>query len=175
MVLARYIDASSEWSGRIIKFLIPVVMLITSYEVVMRYFFRAPTIWAWDINVQLLAVIVFFGGGYVMLHDGHVRVDVIYSKLPERWKATLDLITFPVAYIFLIVLLWKFVVMTGDSIAEREVTSTLFAPPVYPLKIICSVALFLFALEGTAKFVRNVQIVIAREKTEPDSEDGVRH
>ena len=93
-ILGRYIEASTEWSGKITRFLIPVVMLITSYEVVMRYFFRSPTIWAWDINVQVLAVLLFFGGGYVLFHDGHVRVDVIYARLPERWKAILDMITF---------------------------------------------------------------------------------
>ena len=156
----HFADSINKWAGWIVAFLIPVVMLIISYEVIMRYFFRAPTIWAWDINVQLLAVILLFGGGYLLLHNGHVRVDVLYSRLPERWKTILDLITFPVLFIYLVVLLWKFVVLTLGSIADREVTNTLFAPPVYPLKILCSIAVFFFLMEGVAMFIRNFRIAV---------------
>lgn len=158
--LVGYIDAVTGWFGNIAMYIIPVIMLIISYEVIARYFFQAPTIWAWDINVQLLALMVFFGGGYVLLHDGHVRVDILYSELPKRWRAIVDLITCPIFFIYLFVLVWKFFVMTKASLIEREVTSSLFAPPVYPLKILCSIALIIFFMEGISKFIRNLQIVI---------------
>jgi TRAP-type mannitol/chloroaromatic compound transport system permease small subunit len=155
------IDFVNEWSGRVVALLIPVVTLIVSYEVIMRYFFRAPTTWAWDINVQLLAIIVFFGGGYLLLHDGHVRVDVLYGRLPAKWKTILDLITSPIFFLYLGAVLWKFIVLTLDSIEEREVTNTLFAPPVYPLKIVCSFGFFLFLMQGVARFIRNLRLVVS--------------
>ena len=160
-------DSLNNWGGRIVALLIPVVMVITSYEVIMRYCFRAPTIWAWDVNVQLLAIILFFGGGHLLFHNGHVRVDVFYGRFPERWKTILDLITSPVLFIYLAVLLWKFIVLTLDSIAEREVTNTLFAPPVYPLKVVCSIAAFFFLMQGVAAFIRNLRTALNGRKEQP--------
>lgn len=150
------VDRVNEWTGKVVAFLIPVMMLLIAYEVVMRYFFRSPTIWVWDINVQLFALVLFLGGGQVLLRDQHVRVDVIYGNLSEKWKHVFSLVTFPVLFVFLVVLFWKFLVMTADSVKEREVTLTLFAPPVYPLKIVCSVGIFFFLLEAVAKFIRTV-------------------
>ena len=151
------VDAINKKAGLVAGLLIPVIMLITSYEVIARYCFQAPTIWAWDINVQIFALIIFFGGGYLMLYDGHVRVDVIYGNLSDKWKNILDLVTSPVLFMFLVILFWKFVVMTVDSVEEREVTSTLFAPPVYPLKVLCSIGLFFFLLQAVARLIRNVR------------------
>jgi TRAP-type mannitol/chloroaromatic compound transport system permease small subunit len=153
----HFADFINKWAGRTVAWLVPVIMVITSYEVVMRYFFRAPTIWAWDINVQLFAVVVFFGGGYLLLHKGHVRVDVVYGRLPTKWKTSLDLITFPICFIYLVVLLWKFIDLTKASILEREVTNTLFAPPVYPLKIILVFAVLFFLMQGVAMFIRDIR------------------
>ena len=160
--LLSLVDFINEWTGRIISFLIPAITLIASYEVIMRYFFRAPTIWAWDINIQLLAIILFFGGGYLLLRDGHVRVDVLYGRLSTNLKTIFDLITFPILFIYLGALLWGFTVLTLDSIEEREVTNSLFAPPVYPLKIACTFAFFFFLMQGVAKFIRNLRMVASR-------------
>lgn len=153
------VDVTNDWVGKITSFFIPVIMLIVSYEVVSRYVFNAPTIWAWDINVQLFAIIVFLGGGYTLLYKGHVNVDVLYSHFSEKGKAIAELITAPIFFIFLITLLWKMGVMTLASIKEREIMSTIFAPPLYPMKVILYLGLVLFFMQGIAKLIRDIRTV----------------
>ena len=89
-IIDRFIKAVNfinHWVGTVTAFLLPLIILIVSYEVVMRYFFNSPTLWAWDVNIQLFAIMVFLGGGYALMQNGHVRVDLWYGKLSTRGKA----------------------------------------------------------------------------------------
>lgn len=155
----------NEWVGKVTAFLLPLIILFVSFEVVMRYFLNSPTIWAWDVNVQLMAVMVFLGGGYTLLHQGHVRVDLWYGKLSPRGKARTDIFTSPILFIFLVILLWKTGEMTLDSIREREVMSTLFSPPLYPLKIIATVGVFLFLLQGVVQLILDLRTAFSKSKS----------
>ncbi len=56
-----HVSFVNNWVGKITAFLLPLIILFVSIGVVMRYFFNSPTIWAWDVNVMLMAVMVFFG------------------------------------------------------------------------------------------------------------------
>ncbi len=161
----RTVNSINYRVGQVTGFLLPVIILIVSYEVVMRYFFNSPTIWAWDVNIQLFAIMVFLGGGYTLMQDGHVRVDLWYGKLSPRGKARTDVITSPLFFLFFTVLLWKGGEMTLDSIAEREVMSTILAPPLYPLKIIFTAGVFLFFLQGVVQLILDLRAAFSKEKS----------
>ena len=60
----RVIDKTNEWVGKAVSFLLIPLVLITAYEVVMRYIVERPTIWSWDLNIQIFAAIIMLGGGY---------------------------------------------------------------------------------------------------------------
>jgi len=160
----KAVNSINHWVGQVTGFLLPVIILIVSYEVVMRYFFSSPTIWAWDVNIQLFAIMVFLGGGYTLMQNGHVRVDLWYGKLSPRRKAKTDVITSPLFFLFFTILLWKGGEMTLDSIAEREVMSTILAPPLYPLKIIFTVGVFLFFLQGVVQLILDLRAAFPKGK-----------
>ena len=42
----KVVEAVSDWSGKIFSFIAVIVMAIIGYEVVARYVFNAPTVWA---------------------------------------------------------------------------------------------------------------------------------
>ena len=56
------------------------MMLTMSYEVFARYLFNRPTIWVLEVNQYILCFYVALTGGYCMLHDVHVNVEIIYEK-----------------------------------------------------------------------------------------------
>lgn len=157
------IDLINKWVGRVVSYGIPLLMLIASYEVIARYVFNAPTIWAWDLNKQLFAVIVFLGGGYTLMIKGHISVDVFYAKWSDRTKAIIDVITFPVFLIFTVILLFTLGEFAIVSTQEREVMSSAWEPPVYQMKIAVFIGVVLFFLQGVTKFLRDI-ITIATSK-----------
>jgi len=155
----RAIDKTNEWVGRVISYGIPLLMLVASYEVIARYIFNAPTIWAWDVNKQLFAVIVFLGGGYTLMVKGHISVDVIYAKWSDRKKAIVDIITFPVFLIFTIILLFTLGEFAIVATQEGELMSSAWEPPVYQMKIAVFIGVVLFFLQGIAKFLRDIRVI----------------
>ena len=163
----RIIDTLNEWAGIIASWLIIPLLLIVTYDVIMRYFFNRPTVWAWDINVQLLAVSVALGGGYTYLYSGHIGVDVFVEGLARRKKAIVDLITSIFFFLGIGVLVWESGRSAWSSVLTREVDYTFFAPPVYPLKVMIAVGFFLLFLQGITKFIRDILAVKSKEEKAP--------
>ncbi len=61
--ILQTIDNMNEWVGRIASFGYVAILLIQVMEVILRYVFNSPTIWAWDINAQLFMGVSILGGG----------------------------------------------------------------------------------------------------------------
>ena len=160
----QVVDALNEWSGRIAACLIIPMLLIVTYDVIMRYLFNRPTVWAWDINVQLLGVSVALGGGYTLLHNGHIGVDVLVEGLGRRKKAIIDLITSIFFFIGIGVLVREAGRVAWASVRTKEVDFTYFAPPVYPLKVIIAIGFLLLFVQGISKFVKDIATVMSKEE-----------
>lgn len=154
--LLGIIDKVNEWVGRIMSFGLIVMMLIMVFEVVRRYIFDNPTIWAWDVNGLLFSAVLVLGGGYVLLYRGHVRLDIIRERMSERGKLIADVATFPVFLMFLSVVVWQGWRMASSSLAMRQHTLGFFQAPIYPTKIAFFVAGVLLLLQGIAIFTRNI-------------------
>ena len=156
----RTIDTINEWTGNIVAWLIMPLVFIATIEVVLRYVFNRPTIWAWDINEWLMAGLTILMGGYLLLKDGHVTVDVVVRHLPPKARATIDLVTFVVFFIGIGALLWGGSSQAWQSLIGREESGTVFRGPIYIVKMAWPIGVFLLFLQGVAKFIRNLMTVI---------------
>ncbi|MDP6347546.1 MAG: TRAP transporter small permease, partial [Dehalococcoidia bacterium] len=85
-----------------------VMSLTTTYEVIMRYVFNRPTTWVHETGASLVVVIGMLGAAYVLLHDNHVRADLILVRVPRQTQSWLDLATSAVALAFFFALLTYF-------------------------------------------------------------------
>jgi TRAP-type mannitol/chloroaromatic compound transport system permease small subunit len=61
-------------------------------DVVMRYLFKTSFVFTQELEWHLFAFIFLIGAGYTLLHDGHVRVDIIYQRLGTKGRAWVNLI-----------------------------------------------------------------------------------
>ncbi|MCP4690943.1 MAG: TRAP transporter small permease subunit, partial [Desulfobacterales bacterium] len=92
--ILKIIDGISEWSGKIFSYLLWPGVAVLVYEVVARYVFNAPTIWAHGTTQRIFAVYYFICGAYISLHGSHIRMDILYDRFSLRKKAILDIIGF---------------------------------------------------------------------------------
>ncbi|TET42357.1 MAG: TRAP transporter small permease subunit [Dehalococcoidia bacterium] len=162
----RVIDFISEWSGRTIKWLCVAVVLVLCYEVALRYIFGAPTIWVFIVSRMLGCSIVILGAAYTLRENKHVRVDVFYSRLPPKAKATVDMIC---ALIFFFPLMYVLIRTSADymlfSLSMGQVIKwTPWYPPFAPLRAVILLGFCLLTLQGVAQFIRDSNLVI-RNKT----------
>ncbi len=84
----RFIDRLALWLGRLSAWAFAAVVLLMVYEVVARYGFSSPTIWAHEASVALAATAFVLGGAYCMAEGTHMRISFLVEK--SRWLSRLS-------------------------------------------------------------------------------------
>jgi TRAP-type mannitol/chloroaromatic compound transport system permease small subunit len=160
-----FVDGLSTWVARLAALAVIALMLTLTFEVVMRYGFNAPTAWSFDVSYFLSSFFVMMGAAYTLKQNGHVRVDLIYSRLPERLRAALDAVLMLVLFVpfwsLLLYAMWPNI-MQSFRTAERAAVGT-WQPPIYPFKTWVFLAVCLLLLQGIVVTMRNVMIALRRQ------------
>ena len=161
--LLRGIDFLSVWAGKIFSVLILPIIFLETMESILRYIFQKPTDWSWELAAMLFGAFFMMSGAWVLKENNHVRTDVFYNKLSKKWKAYIDLFFFTtVFFVFSGVMVWKMGANAIYSIGIHEETFSMWAPPLYPLKIIFAISYILLLLQGLAKWIRDL-VYITKE------------
>ena len=92
LALAGGIDKLNEWIGRGVSWVTTGMVAVVFVDVVMRYAFKTSFVFVQELEWHLFAFIFLIGAGYTLLHDGHVRVDIIYQKLGPKGQAWINLV-----------------------------------------------------------------------------------
>ena len=137
--------------------------ILVTFEVIMRYIFNRPTLWAWELNSQILCACSILAGGYVLVNREHVNVDLLYNRFSKRTRAIVDLCTSGLMFLFCGVAVWKTCIMAWDSITSLEHAPTIWHPPLYPIKSILALGTFLLLLAAISKFISDLDIVIGEK------------
>lgn len=162
--LLTRIESVSESSGKIASWLVLILIGAVTYDVGMRYLFSAPTVWSYETSYMLGGSLMVLGGAYTLLHQGHVRVDIIYGKLSPKSKLIIDaaltlLVFFPLMFVFL----YYSIDFAWTSLVNKEVSSIgVWRPIMWPFRWVLVIAIVLFLLQGIAWFIRNVSLLITR-------------
>jgi TRAP-type mannitol/chloroaromatic compound transport system permease small subunit len=111
--IGRWIDRINEWIGRGVAWVTLVLVVVVFVDVVLRYLFNISFVFTQELEWHLFAFIFLIGAAYTLLHEGHVRVDIIYQRLKDRNKALINLIgmiffLFP-SCVLVILTSWKFI------------------------------------------------------------------
>jgi len=90
--LLPWIDRANDAIGRGGAWLILAMAVLVFAIAVLRYLFNLGWVWMQESALYLHAAFFLLAMGYTLLHDGHVRVDIFYTKLGPRGKAWTDLL-----------------------------------------------------------------------------------
>lgn len=90
ILLDRVIGASFLGSGLALG----LIAFCYCYEVVLRYFFNAPTEWAHDTATYLMCVMIFLALPEVTRTGGHIAITFVLEYLGERWRSLVNRISF---------------------------------------------------------------------------------
>ena len=133
-------------------------------EVILRRFLNSPTIWNFEVVKQLYGFYFMMLAGYTLLHHGHVAIDLIHEKLSPRARAALDIFTYLIFFFpFCLVFIWQGYVFARTSWAMKEVSWSVFAPPLYPIKTAIPVAAVLLLIQGISIFFGRILFLIKGE------------
>ncbi len=161
----KVVDSISEWVGLTGRWFAVGLVLIVSLEVILRFVFNRPTLWAYELSVILGGSVYVLAFGYVHRHHAHVRVDIFQARLSNRGKAIIDvlgdlLLFFPLIFL-LVWVAWDWVIYAWATGERMPITG--WYPPAGPLRTIVFLGLSVFALQGVAQFIRDLHLLIRNE------------
>lgn len=154
--IAQIIDQLNEWTGRLTAWLTLAMVAVTFAVVVMRYLFDLGSIALQESITFMHAMVFMLGAAYTLRHEGHVRVDIFYSRLGERGRAWVDLLgvlflLLPVT-LFISWVSWEYVSSSWALLEGSREAGGL--PGVFLLKSLIPLMALLLLLQGLAMGLR---------------------
>ena len=163
-VVIGAVDRLSEGIGLLVSVLMPAMVVVLAIEVVARYVFNSPTIWAYDTAIFMFGYTGLLGGAYALKNKEHINVDLIYNRFTPRGKAVLDVITGLLFFFFMTLV----IIYGGEAaiaaIRGGEATATLWGPPIGHFKLMIPVAAVLLFLQGMANWIRSLYLAITNKE-----------
>jgi TRAP-type mannitol/chloroaromatic compound transport system permease small subunit len=155
------IDRIADVAGRVVAWMIIPMTIAVTWEVIARHFFRAPTIWAFDVTYMLYGTHFMLGTAYTLMRVGHVRTDMLYSRWSVRRQSWIDAIGYLFFFFPAMILLFYFGWQEFShawSIGETSDASP-WRPIVYPFKGVIPLTALLLLVQGIGEFLKDIYAI----------------
>jgi TRAP-type mannitol/chloroaromatic compound transport system permease small subunit len=161
------IDRLSGLVGHLGAWLVVPLFVVMTWEVTARYFFDAPTFWAYEFAYMLTGSHFVLGIALVLRQRQHIRVDFLYARLSPRLKDTIDAASY---VCFLLPAVWWIAWRLGDvaweAFAIAEISgSSAWNPVIWPLRSVIAFGFALFGLQLLAETWKTLRRLLAADAT----------
>lgn len=148
--------------GVLAAWIIAPLIFATVYEVISRYVFNAPTIWAFEIGYMAMGANFLLGAAYALREKAHIRIDVAYSHFPPRAKALVDVVGYAFAFIpFGAWLSYRLAIYAWTAYQSGETSGeSAWNPVIWPLRVVFFLGFALLTLQALAELVKSLRILI---------------
>jgi len=157
LAISRLIDAVNEFVGRSTYWLILAAVLISAGNAVIRYAFNMSSN-AWlEIQWYLFSAVFLFCAGYTLLHNQHIRIDVVTGRLSKRAQAWIDIFgtlffLMPMA----LTVMWLSWPVFIDAYQRNEVSTNAGGLIIWPARLMLPIGFFLLILQGCSELIKRV-------------------
>jgi TRAP-type mannitol/chloroaromatic compound transport system permease small subunit len=157
----HFVESLSAWTGKAFAWCILVLTFSTCYEVFVRYVLNAPTVWAFDMSVQMYGALFMMAGAYALSQDAHVRGDVLYRLMPIKVQASIDLALYILFFMpGVFALTYYGYGFAADSWFYKEVSwSSPSRIQIYFFKTLIPISGVLLLLQGLSEIARAIQCI----------------
>ena len=155
--LSRFIDGLSERVGRVIYWLILISVIVSSGNAVVRYIFDVSSNGWLELQWYLFSAVFLLCAGYTLLHNQHVRIDIIVGRLSPRGRAWIDLLggvffLLPMA----VIILWLSWPVFIESFLRNEYSADAGGLLRWPARLLVPVGFLLLVLQGLSEIIKRI-------------------
>ena len=160
LTVSRGIDALNERIGRAVTWLILVMALVSASNALARYLFNLSSN-AWlELQWYLFAAVFLLCAGYTLLHNEHIRIDVVSSRLSRRTQLWIDIFgtiffLLPVT-ISIMVLSWP---IFANAWVSHEISGNAGGLLRWPARLMVPVGFFLLSLQGISELIKRIAVL----------------
>ena len=141
-------------STRLVLFCMASIML---YDVVMRYVFNSPTVWAQETCEYMMVFLTFIGLAEIQKQKTHIRMDYLYARLPESFQRGLDLFFHCLTGIFALLIFYSSFKMTLLSLQYGCKSNTLMETPLFLMYAIIPVGMILLLIQCIIDIIQSIK------------------
>jgi TRAP-type mannitol/chloroaromatic compound transport system permease small subunit len=173
LALSRAIDAVTERIGRLVYWLVLIVVLISAANAIVRKLFNYSSNAYLEVQWYLFSVIFLFGAGYVLLHNDHVRIDIIQGKLSPRAQNWIDVIgivffLWPMSFI----IMWLAWPLFVDSYARNEVSTNAGGLTIWPARLMIPIGFALLLMQSVSELIKRIAYLRGRTRNPLEKHEG---
>ncbi len=140
------------------------MLLLIIYEIATRYFFVSPQGWTVEVTEYMLLYICFLGTAWLLRHEGHVTLDLLYDRLNPRYQFLLKIIVPSMGTVMCLVLTWFTAGSTLDHFQRNELIGTLDIPRGVILAVL-PLSFFMLTVEFLRKIFAGFYVRSSRKET----------
>jgi TRAP-type mannitol/chloroaromatic compound transport system permease small subunit len=157
LALSRAIDLANEHIGRLVYWGVLIMVLISAGNATSRYSLNlASNAWL-ELQWYLFAAVFLLCSGYTLLHNEHIRIDVVSSRFSRRTQVWIDvfgilLFLLPMS-LFIMWLSWPVFMNAWTS---GEISGNAGGLIRWPVRMLVPVGFFLLSLQGISELIKRI-------------------
>jgi TRAP-type mannitol/chloroaromatic compound transport system permease small subunit len=158
LTVIRTVDAFTDWTGTAVSWLSVPLVAAVAYEVIARYVFNAPTIWAYDATYMLYGTLFMLGAAYALHKGAHIRTDFFWEQFSTRRKGWIDVVSYVLfffpGFLALLVISWHEFIYAWQINELSDQTP--WRPVLWPFKGMVPLACLLLLIQGVSEFLKSL-------------------
>jgi TRAP-type mannitol/chloroaromatic compound transport system permease small subunit len=155
LMVSRAIDALNERLGRALTWLVLVMVLVSAANATFRYLLNQSSN-AWlELQWYLFAIVFLLCAGYTLLHNEHIRIDVVFSHWSRRTQLWIDI--FGTVFFLLpmsITIMWLSWPIFVNAWVSNEISNNAGGLIRWPARLLVPVGFFLLSLQGVSELIK---------------------
>jgi TRAP-type mannitol/chloroaromatic compound transport system permease small subunit len=161
LALSRAIDWLNEHVGRTLKWLILIMVLVSAGNATSRFLLdRASNAWL-ELQWYLFSAVFLVCAGYTLLHNEHIRIDVVNSHLSRRAQMWIDIFglvffLFPMA----LIITWLSWPVFMNAYRTGEISVNAGGLIRWPARLLVPVGFFLLVLQGVSELIKRIAFLM---------------
>jgi TRAP-type mannitol/chloroaromatic compound transport system permease small subunit len=157
LTFSRLIDTLNERIGKTTAWLVLIAVLLSAGNAVARKLFDTSSNAFLELQWYMFAAIFLLGGGYTLLKQEHVRIDLIYGRFSRRTQIAIDLfgtVFFLLPFALLLLWLsWPYFLGAWQSGESSPNPGGLI---LWPVKLLIPTGFLLLLLQGSSEFIKRI-------------------
>ena len=150
------VDMVCEKVGRFVMYWVFFMMFLLILSFVTRNIINFPLMWIIEMAQFTITAYYLLGGGYSMLSNDHVRMDLFYGKLSRKGKAKMDVFTSFFLIFYLVILFIGSITSLVYTIETKQKLFTAWAPYVWPIKTLMLIGILLMLLQAFSTLFKDI-------------------
>ena len=157
LALSRAIDALNERLGRIVFWGVLIMVLVSAGNATSRYALNvASNAWL-ELQWYLFSAVFLLCAGYTLLHNEHIRIDVVSSLLSRRKQMWIDV--FGIVFFLLpmtLFIMWLSWPVFMNAWTSGEISGSAGGLIRWPVRLLVPLGFFLLSAQGISELIKRI-------------------